>query len=128
MNSIFKNAKVEITGLIAWALLSFGVINISMQLFRNSLLSIFLSTVICCLLNAFFQLSFYAFKLRYGRLFLFSMLYAMLVIAYQFSFNSFIRLHENMLGIGGYLFMACSLVFFNMTFGTILKLMVHVKR
>ncbi|SMD35067.1 hypothetical protein SAMN04488029_2321 [Reichenbachiella faecimaris] len=128
MNKIFKNRKVELTGMFAWSLLSFASINIAIQLFQNLLLSIGLTGLLCCFLNTFFLLAFYQYKLNTKKLFVFSSLFVSLIITYQMAFDFFVKINSPTKGfiISG--IVGCSLIFMNMIAGIIIRMIANVKK
>ncbi|WP_422362275.1 hypothetical protein [Reichenbachiella sp.] len=128
MNRIFKNAKVELIGLFAWSLLAFAVINISVQLFHNILPAILIASFGCSFLNSFFLLAFYEFKLSIRKMLLFILLFTSLVLIFQMLFDSMIRLNNSFGGLAGYVLIGISLIAWNMTLGSIIRVIANAKK
>lgn len=128
MNIIFKNKKVELTGLLAWGLLSFATINISIQLFHQLLLAVLIASFISCFLNSFFLLAFYKFKLTINCLWSFTLMNTSLVLIFQCLFDFIIRLNGPIGGLMGYLIIGFFLIFWNMVIGLTIRAIANAKK
>ena len=111
MKAVFRNTKIELTGLIAWSLLSFAGINISIQFFDNNFIAILISSFAFSFLHSFFLVAYYNFQLSTKLISLFISIYVLLVMVFQALFDTMIRLEGKLVSIFFYLLIV-ALVFF----------------
>ena len=128
MNIIFKNKKVELTGLVAWGLLSFAMINISIQLFHQVLLAVLIASFISCFLNSFFLLAFYKFKLSINCLWSFTLMNTSIILIFQSLFDFMVRLNGPIGGLLGYFIIGFLSIFWNMVIGSTIRAIANVKK
>lgn len=128
MKVVFKNKKLELIGLVAWSLLSFGVINISVQISQSFFISIILSTLVCSFLNSFFFLAYRRYEISTSTLWSFVLIYTFLIIIFQILFDLLVRLNGSMVGYIGYIITGALLIFFTITSATLIRSLSNAKR
>lgn len=128
MKGVYRNEKIELTGLVAWSLLSFAGINISIQFFDNNFVAILLSSFAFSFLHSFFLVAYYKFQLSTRLIWLFISMYILLVMVFQVLFDTVIKVEGKLYSISFYLLIVGLLFFWGIITAVLIRKISNAKK
>lgn len=127
MKEKFEIKSVPVFGIFSWSLFSFAILNIAIQLTGSFNASLVISSFACSLLNTYFLLSYYHFRITVRTLICFTTLFVVLLLFFQSVFDRMIVLHSQFYFLDYFLF-AGIYFFWNLIFSLTIPILNNAKR